>query len=110
VVIATGASNRISHENARRLDRSRPPGAEKIRACSNLEHAEHDGADKGEGQIRGDNAQSAGESHGNASCFTSLPALTRILADRSVRKKSALLPLRLDATRARSADNVVKES
>jgi hypothetical protein len=29
-----------------------------------LEHAEHDGADKGECDISGNNAQSAGQSHG----------------------------------------------
>ena len=34
---------------------------------SALEHAEHDGADKGKGDIRGNNAQSADESHGERS-------------------------------------------
>ena len=33
---------------------------------ASLEHAEHNGADEGEGDIRGNNAQSADESHGNA--------------------------------------------
>ena len=31
-----------------------------------LEHAEHDGADKGESDVGGDNAQSADHGHGNA--------------------------------------------
>jgi hypothetical protein len=38
------------------------------------EYAEHDGADKGEGEIRGNNAQFTDESHGNSPWFTSLPA------------------------------------
>ena len=49
------------NENARRLDCSRPPGANSFRVCGAgaLEHAEHDGADKGECDIRGNNAHSA---------------------------------------------------
>jgi hypothetical protein len=38
-----------------------------------LDHAEHDGADKGKGEIRGDNAQFTDESHGRPPRFTSLP-------------------------------------
>ena len=56
-----------------------------------LEHAEHDRADKDEYDIRGNNAHSADESHGKAPWFTSLPAVTRKLANRSGAKKSALL-------------------
>src|SRR6266481_32886 len=55
-----------SHENARRSQQ--PPG-ESLSAWRTgraLEHAEHDGADKGECDIGGNNAQSADESHGNA--------------------------------------------
>jgi len=55
----TNAPCGLLHKNARRLDRSRPPGGTKIRLAGVLEHAEHDGADKGEGEIRGENAQSA---------------------------------------------------
>ena len=40
--------------------------------CDALEHAKHDGADKGEGHIGGNNAQSADESHGKTPWFTSL--------------------------------------
>src|SRR5260370_29197755 len=58
-----------------------------------LDHAEHDRADKSDCDIRGNNAQSADESHGNAPWFTSLPAVTRKLANRSTPKKSALLPV-----------------
>ena len=39
-----------------------------------LEHAEHDGADEGEGNIRGNNAQSADESHGNTPLVHVVPA------------------------------------
>src|SRR5665647_2955112 len=39
----------------------KPPGASKIRENRCLEHAEYNGADKGECDIRGDNAQSAKE-------------------------------------------------
>jgi hypothetical protein len=45
-----------------------------------LEHAEHDGADKGDGDIRGNNAQFADERtkkrHRDISLVTSLPAVT----------------------------------
>lgn len=41
-----------------------------------LEHAEHDGADESEGDIRGDNAQSADESHGKTPLVHVVPALT----------------------------------
>jgi len=80
------------HENARRLDRSKPPGA-KIRVVVRkpLEHAEHDGPDKSDCHIRGNNAQSADESHGKPPWFTSLPTVTSKLANRSGWKKSALL-------------------
>ena len=50
----------IRHENARRLESSKPPGAIKSGLWGeSLEHAEHDGADKGDCQIRDNNAQSA---------------------------------------------------
>ena len=42
-------------------------------AC--LEHAEHDGADECEGDIRGNNAQSADESHGEDSLVHVVPAI-----------------------------------
>jgi hypothetical protein len=41
-----------------------------------LHQAEHDRSDKGEGKIRGNNAQSADQRHGNPPWFTSLPAVT----------------------------------
>ena len=75
-----------------------------------LEYAEDDGTDKGERDIRGDNAQSADESHGKVSpWFTSLPALTSKLANRSGREKSALLSL-ATSPQTPEAANVVKES
>jgi hypothetical protein len=52
-----------------------------------LEDAEHDSADKGERNIRGHHAQSADESHRKSPWFTSLPALTRQLVNRSSREK-----------------------
>ncbi|SRR6266513_5087110 len=69
-----------------------PPGA-KIRVVVRkpLEHAEHDGPDKSDCHIRGNNAQSADESHGKPPWFTSLPTVTSKLANRSGWKKSALL-------------------
>jgi hypothetical protein len=41
-----------------------------------LEHPEHDGADKGERKIRGNNAQLAGESHGKPPWFSSQVVVT----------------------------------
>jgi hypothetical protein len=77
-----------------------------------LEHAEYDGADKGDGHIRGNNAQSADERseerHREISWCTSLPKLTLKLANRSGWKKSALLLYRRNVTPGTAAD-VVKE-
>jgi hypothetical protein len=78
-----------------------------------LEYAQHDRADKGECDIRGDDAQSphewTGENHGKAPWFTSLPALTPEIAIGSGRKRSALLSFRA-ITIAGPASRVVKES
>lgn len=41
-----------------------------------LEDAEHDGSDKGEGNVGGDNAQSADESHGSAPFVHVVPQST----------------------------------
>src|SRR6266436_5937695 len=42
-----------------------------------LDDAEHDGSDEGERDVRGNNAQSADESHGNSlPWFTSCPHIT----------------------------------
>jgi hypothetical protein len=74
-----------------------------------LEHAEHDGADKGECDIRGNNAQFADEAHGKSPRFTSLPVVTRKLADCSRPKKSALLSIKRCPQQGTAGD-VVKDS
>jgi hypothetical protein len=56
-----------------------------------LEHPEHDRADKGEGNVRDNHTQLAGESHGKPPWFASQVVVTRKLASRSGVKKSALL-------------------
>jgi hypothetical protein len=66
-------------------------GRIQIRAvmCEALKHPEHDGADKGEGEIRGYNAQFADQrtdkSHWEVSLVQILPAVTPRLANRSGR-------------------------
>jgi hypothetical protein len=55
------------HENARRLDD--PAAGRPLRsnfAVPALDHAEHDGANKGEGNIRGKDTELTDESHGKA--------------------------------------------
>jgi hypothetical protein len=47
-----------------------PPGSKQFQG---LDHAQHDGADKGECDIGGYNTQSADDSHGNSPWFTPLP-------------------------------------
>ena len=78
-------------------------GRHKIRVVvrTTSEHAEHDRADKGESDIRGDDAQSADQGtkgHWQTSQIHfgvhDLPAVTRKLAGRSTPKKSALLSIR----------------
>jgi hypothetical protein len=48
-------------------------GLDAINVGCLLDHAEHDGADEGERDIGGNNAQSADDSHGNSPWFTPLP-------------------------------------
>jgi hypothetical protein len=74
-----------------------------------LEHAEYDGADKSDCHIRGNNAQSADESHGRPPWFTSLSWLTLKIAIRSRGKKSALLSIRPSRWRG-TVGNMVKKS
>jgi hypothetical protein len=85
-----------------------------------LEHAKHDGADKGEGEVGGHDAQLADErtkGHGNPPKAASianvksapLPAITRKLAIGFTPKKSAVLSIRLISA-AHNRCDVVKES
>ncbi len=85
-----------------------------------LEHAEHDGADKGEGDIGGHDAQLVDErtkGHGNPPKAASianarsapLPAITRKVAIGFMPKKSAVLSIRLISA-AHNHYEVVKES
>ena len=73
-----------------------------------LEHAKYDGANKGDCQIRGNNAQSAAERHGETSLVHVVPAITLKLAKRSRRKKSAVLVYRETVTPG-TAGGVVKD-
>ncbi len=88
-----------------------PPGALKSGGLERLEHAEYDGADKGECDIRGDNAQSADERTdeviGNAPWFTSLPALTLKASKPFPAEKVSVAVARGTSPRR---GNVVKES
>jgi hypothetical protein len=91
-----------AHENAQRLDRSKPPGAQNSGCGARaLNYAKHNGGDKGEGHIRGNNAESADESHGKPPLVHVAARITLNLADRSTAKKSALLSLR-DISNARN--------
>jgi hypothetical protein len=59
-----------------------------------LDHAQHDGADKGECDIGGNYAQSADDGHGNSPWFTPLPDNQQ--TSKSFREeKSALLSIAL---------------
>ena len=63
-----------------------------------LEHAQHDRADKGEGKVRDNDGQLAGESHGKPPGFASQVAVTREAGKLFQREKVGLvassLPLR----------------
>jgi len=55
-----GEAASLTHENARRLDWSNRRALQDLRLWrESLEHAEHDGADKGDCQVRGNDTQSA---------------------------------------------------
>ena len=91
---------------------SEPPGVTLIPSSGRvLEHAEHDGADKGECDIRGDNAQPADErtirSSGNLPGSRRCPLNAK--ASRCSRRKSQPCCLSI-APDARTAGNVVKDS
>jgi len=72
-----------------------------------LEHAEHDRANKGDCDIRGNNAQSADQSHEKTSLVHVAAAVTPKLTNGSRRKKSALLSLAASA-QPQTAGIVVK--
>ena len=77
-----------------------------------LEHAEHDGADEGECDIGGDNAQSADQStirHWQISGVTSLPAPTP-LARKAFHAKKVSLAVPPSSPDLPGLGNVVKES
>ncbi len=72
---------------------------------SALEHAEHDGADKGKGDIRGNNAQSADESHGERS-------LVHVAARCNTETSKSFLPEKVSVAATRglaTADRMVKD-
>jgi hypothetical protein len=76
-----------------------------------LEHAEYDGADKGEGDVSGHHAQSADEGtkgHRNSPELTSLPALSAEINNARFAKKGrlAVYPPHLGA--AQSCDSWLK--
>ncbi|HEX9209107.1 MAG TPA: hypothetical protein VF901_01215, partial [Bradyrhizobium sp.] len=78
-----------------------------------LDHAEHDGADKGHGEVRGDNAQSPDERHDVAPWDRSLWSRTLCaspswLTESLLSRKSALLSL-IGATISHAEPGMVKE-
>ena len=75
-----------------------------------LEHAKHDGADKGEGHIGANNAQSADESHRKPPWFNIAARLT-LEPGRAFPEKKRQRCCRSAITSARAnRGNVVKES
>jgi hypothetical protein len=70
-----------------------------MRSVMSLDHAEHDGADKGHGEARGDNAQSPGERHKVAPAAVPRASASWLTESLSP-KKSALLPLLPGGVRA----------
>jgi hypothetical protein len=63
-----------------------------------LDHAEHDRADKGHGEVRGDYAQSPGECHEVAPSMRAALRAGSWLTESLLSKKSALLSLISAAT------------
>jgi hypothetical protein len=59
-----------------------------------LDHAEHDGADEGHREVRGDNAQCPGERHEVAPSARAASARTSWLTESLVSEKAALLSAR----------------
>jgi hypothetical protein len=68
-------------------------------AVQSLEHAEHDSADKGECDIRGNNAQFADEAHGKSPWFTSLPVVT-LKANRAFHPEKVSFAVHLEMSTA----------
>jgi hypothetical protein len=76
-----------------------------------LDNAEHDGSDEGERDIRGDNAQSADESHGNTlPWFTSCPHITLKVSKAFPAEKVSVAVTRGISTAGRPPGNVVNNS
>jgi hypothetical protein len=55
-----------------------------------LDHAEHDGADEGDGEVRGDNAQFPGKGHEVAPC-TRAPWRVAVIVNRKWRREKVSL-------------------
>jgi hypothetical protein len=68
-----------------------------------LDHAEHDGADEGDGEVRGDNAQCPGERHEVAPAVAPPRASALWLTESRCPKKSAFLPLGTGSALARAS-------
>ncbi|MCK1741740.1 hypothetical protein IVA80_12860 [Bradyrhizobium sp. 139] len=79
-----------------------------MRFDASLDHAEHDGADEGHGEVRGDNAQSCSERHEVAPAARALCAGAAWLTESLFSKKSALLSL-IPAAFWRAQAGMVKE-
>jgi hypothetical protein len=79
-----------------------------VPSVKSLDHAEHDGADKGHGEVRGDYAQSPGERHELAPSMRAALRAGSWLTESSLLKKSALLSLIFGGNRA-AATGMVKE-
>ncbi|MBW7970339.1 hypothetical protein [Bradyrhizobium sp. BR 10289] len=73
-----------------------------------LDHAEHDGADEGHGEVRGDDAQSPGERHEVAPSMRAALRAGSWLTESALWKKSDLLSLVFGGNR-RGMAGMVKE-
>ena len=71
-----------------------------------LDHAQHNRTDKGESDIRGNNAQSASESHGKPPWFASLAVVT-LEATKPFQREKVSAAVARDVS---PAGGVVKES
>jgi len=96
--MAAGCDPRTGTTPHRNPDQDKGDGA--VSDAAGLEQPEHDRANKGKRDIRGDCAQPICESHGLLRVCVALPALrTRILALGGHRKKTAALSVVLAQSR-----------
>jgi len=98
----------MGHDDRLRLRDAFSRGRPAVPSMKSLDHAEHDGADEGHGEIRGDYAQSPGEGHEVVPSMRAAPRAWLMVNRKSLLEKVSLAVARVCEPGA-AAPGMVKE-